>query len=91
LWLKRPGSSSIVYCHVNTGCKVATENLLAANGLARAPSSTTATGMDKFYVANHLFPQIKVLERQADDTLVVTDDVEIRELSTSNLSSDHTV
>ena len=59
-------SSSVGFCHVDGGCKCATANMHGNNGIVRARNDT-------FYVADALGGPIRVLERQDDDTLVVTD------------------
>lgn len=61
----RPGAS-VVYCHVDHGCKLAASNMFANNGIARANNDT-------FYVASSMAGKLNILERQADDTLVLTD------------------
>jgi arylesterase/paraoxonase len=62
-------STNVVYCHVDEGCKIAVDKLTGSNGLVRPP------GTDMFYLADQFFPVIRVLERQTDNTLVVTDEV----------------
>jgi len=57
--------SSIGYCHVDEGCKLATPKIHDANGIASVN--------DTFYVANSLKASVTVLERQADNSLVLTD------------------
>jgi len=61
--------ASVVYCHVEHGCKFAASNMFANNGIARAKKN------DTFYVTSALKGNINILERQADDTLVLTDEI----------------
>lgn len=64
-YLRLPGMS-VGYCHVNEGCKIAATGLRGANGIAR--------GKDGVYmVANDKFGEIFVLEKQDDNSLVLTD------------------
>jgi len=63
--LLRRAVSSIGYCHVDEGCKFATPSILEANGIASVN--------DTFYVANALIGTVTVLERQSDNSLVLTD------------------
>ncbi|XP_006460698.1 hypothetical protein AGABI2DRAFT_185052 [Agaricus bisporus var. bisporus H97] len=58
-------TTSVVYCHVNEGCKYAIQGMSGNNGIARAPNGT-------FYVGS-ISVGLTVLERQTDNTLVVTD------------------
>jgi len=57
--------SSVGYCHVEEGCKLATPKIHDANGIAGV--------YDTFYVANSLKGTVTVLERQTDNSLVLTD------------------
>jgi len=77
-WLGRP-VSSIGYCHVNEGCKLATPKINGASGIARAN--------DTFYVANSIKGTITVLELQSDNSLVLTDVIQADRVS-SDLSID---
>ncbi|KAG6862198.1 hypothetical protein C0995_002128 [Termitomyces sp. Mi166 len=61
-------SSSVGYCHAQTGCKYAITRMQGNNGIARAQNDT-------FYVVNSLAGAISILERQSDDTLVITDTI----------------
>ncbi|KAA1472954.1 serum paraoxonase/arylesterase [Dentipellis sp. KUC8613] len=65
LGLKR---SSVVYCHADQGCKYAITGLPDTNGITRAPNDT-------YYVADAQFGGVRVLERQADNSLVVLDHI----------------
>jgi len=58
--------TSVGYCHVDEGCKIAMDGLPGSNGIARAQNGTV-------YVANSKFGQIHVLEEQNDHSLVLTD------------------
>lgn len=59
-------ASSVVYCHVDHGCKYAASNMFSNHGIAKAKNDT-------FYVANVMAGKVNILEKQADDTLVLTD------------------
>jgi arylesterase/paraoxonase len=61
--------TSVGYCHVDEGCKLATPNIHDANGIASVN--------DTFYVANSLSGTVTVLERQTDNSLVLTDVISI--------------
>ncbi|KAF8891635.1 hypothetical protein BD779DRAFT_1512224 [Infundibulicybe gibba] len=65
-------STSVGYCKLGHGCKYAVTGMHANNGIARAQNDT-------FYVANCVFGGISILERQGDDTLVITDTVKAGE------------
>ncbi|KDQ53530.1 hypothetical protein JAAARDRAFT_61245 [Jaapia argillacea MUCL 33604] len=58
--------SSVGFCHLDKGCKIAIGKLPGINGITKAKNDT-------FYVPSAGVPELRVLERQADDTLVVTD------------------
>jgi len=62
--LRRP-VCSIGYCHVDEGCKFATPKIPYANGIASVNET--------FYVADSLGGTVTVLERQGDNSLVLTD------------------
>lgn len=57
--------SSVGYCHVNEGCKLAAPKITGASGIARAN--------DTFYIANSIRGTITVLELQSDHSLVLAD------------------
>ncbi|KAF8915020.1 hypothetical protein CPB85DRAFT_1433223 [Mucidula mucida] len=59
-------TSSVGYCHVDEGCKIAIGNLLNPNGITQAPNGT-------IYVGCALAGGVKVMERQADNTLSIVD------------------
>ncbi|KAF4620609.1 hypothetical protein D9613_000255 [Agrocybe pediades] len=59
-------STSVVYCHVEQGCKYAIENMQGNNGIARAPNGT-------FYIANCLHGGLYVLEERKDNKLQLVD------------------
>ncbi|KAF9462475.1 hypothetical protein BDZ94DRAFT_1261459 [Collybia nuda] len=59
-------SSSIVYCDIERGCKYSASNMLGNNGITKGKNDT-------FYVANARAGQLRVMEVQADNTLVLTD------------------
>ncbi|KAI0268669.1 serum paraoxonase/arylesterase [Gloeopeniophorella convolvens] len=60
--------SSVGYCHVDNGCKIAAARLLGSNGIARAQNGTV-------YLANIKLGQVRILEEQSDHSLVLTDTV----------------
>jgi arylesterase/paraoxonase len=60
--------TSVGYCHVDTGCKIAADHLPGANGITRSNSDA-----DVFYLGSATRPEVRVLERQMDSSLVVTD------------------
>ncbi|KAF8478277.1 serum paraoxonase/arylesterase [Gautieria morchelliformis] len=62
----RLSSTSVGYCHIEHGCKLAASGLQAANGIAR-----TDDGL--YFVANSRFGELFVLESQDDHSLVLTD------------------
>ncbi|CAE6407135.1 unnamed protein product [Rhizoctonia solani] len=75
--LKRPlhtyfrlGSTWVGYCHANTGCKIAADELYTSNGIAR-----TLDG--NFLVASVMGGYLTVHEQQADKTLVQTDVIQL--------------
>ncbi|KAF8160653.1 hypothetical protein B0H34DRAFT_795541 [Crassisporium funariophilum] len=60
--------SSVGYCHLDEGCQYAITSTHASNGIASAPNGT-------IYVSNSVYGGVTFLERQTDNTLVVTDSV----------------
>ncbi|KAF8482765.1 hypothetical protein DFH94DRAFT_729488 [Russula ochroleuca] len=72
--------TSVGYCHVDDGCKIAMAGLPGSNGIARAQNGT-------IYVANSKFGQIRVLEEQNGHSLVLTDIIALDRL-VDNLSID---
>ncbi|KAF8198076.1 hypothetical protein BJ912DRAFT_56680 [Pholiota molesta] len=73
-------SSSVGYCHIDEGCKIALSNTFTSNGIVTAPNGT-------IYVANGIGGVIDAFERQTDNTLVVTDSIKI-DYIIDNLSID---
>jgi len=68
----------ITYCHVDEGCRFAVKGLPSINGLARAPTESRMGGQDIFYAAGYgADDKIFVLEKQADESLVLVDTIEI--------------
>lgn len=61
-------SSSVGYCHIDDGCKIAIAGTHGSNGIAAAPNGT-------IYVANSLYGGVLFLEPQADNTLVIIESV----------------
>lgn len=78
-------SIGITYCHVDRKCKFAVEGLPAINGLARVPVEARVGGQDIFYAAGYgTVGKIFVLEKQADESLVLVDTIEIGALFLSS-------
>lgn len=69
-------TSTVGYCHVDKGCKLATPKIYDANGIARVN--------DTFYVANSMKGTVTVLERQTDNSLVFTDIISTGEVTPRN-------
>lgn len=67
--------TSVVYCHTDAGCKVAVTKLQTANGIADAKNGT-------IYVANNA-GGLYVLERQNDDSLVLSEYIKTGKLPNS--------
>jgi arylesterase/paraoxonase len=68
------------YCHVDSGCKIAAGGLRGANGLVRK-------GENAFFVGSQTRGEVRVLERQPDDSLVATDLIAV-DVTMDNLSID---
>jgi sugar lactone lactonase YvrE len=60
--------TSVGYCHVEEGCKIAVDGLHGSNGIARAQNGTV-------YVTDFKSGQINVLEEQNDHSLVLVDTI----------------
>ncbi|KAI0063654.1 calcium-dependent phosphotriesterase [Artomyces pyxidatus] len=58
--------STVGFCHVDRGCKIAISGMRGNNGIAKAQNET-------YYVGSCMSGEVRVLERQADDLLVTTD------------------
>ncbi|KAG8743252.1 hypothetical protein FRC10_012296 [Ceratobasidium sp. 414] len=63
-------SSSVGYCHVDEGCKIAADELYASNGIVRASDGS-------IWVASTPGAHITVHEQQADKTLVPTEVINV--------------
>jgi arylesterase/paraoxonase len=72
--------TSVGYCHIDSGCRIAAGGLRGANGLARRDEDT-------FFLVSQTRGEVRVLERQADNSLVVTDFVAV-DLAMDNVSVD---
>ncbi|KAG9126325.1 hypothetical protein FRC07_003892 [Ceratobasidium sp. 392] len=68
--LFRVKSTWVGYCHVDTGCKVAADELYFSNGIVRASDGTV-------WVASSGSGDITVHEQQADKTLAPTEVIQI--------------
>jgi hypothetical protein len=74
----------ITYCDTKEGCRNAIDGLPNLNGLSRATPQMQENGQDFFYAAGEaLVGNIYIMERQADNSLVLTDTVKVGELSLS--------
>jgi hypothetical protein len=63
-------TAAVTYCHVGSGCRFAATELMTSNGIAR--------GLDgEIFVSSTWKSQISVMEKQADNTLVLTDIINI--------------
>ena len=60
---------SVGFCHQDRGCKIAIDQLYSVNGIAKSPWN------DTYYVANPHLGGMRVLSRQADDRLVLDDEI----------------
>ncbi|KAG8763775.1 hypothetical protein FRC11_012778 [Ceratobasidium sp. 423] len=69
-YILRVKSTTVGYCHSDTGCKVAADELYASNGLVRTQDG-------KFWVASIFGGYITVHEHQADNTLVPTEVIHV--------------
>ncbi len=67
-WLEFLGlaRTSVGYCHVDSGCRIAISGLHGTNGIARAQNGSV-------YVGSSKAGQIRVYEEQNDQSLVLTD------------------
>ncbi|KAJ3785174.1 hypothetical protein GGU10DRAFT_428119 [Lentinula aff. detonsa] len=74
-------STSVGYCHLDRGCKVAASGLHGNNGIVKALNDTV-------YVASNTGGKISVFEWQGDDSLLLTDVVPIGQVL-DNLSLDN--
>ncbi|CAE6435371.1 unnamed protein product [Rhizoctonia solani] len=63
-------STTVGYCHSDTGCKIAADELYSSNGLARTKDGN-------FWVASTYGGYVTIHERQADNTLVPTEVVQV--------------
>ena len=60
-------STTVGYCHLDHGCKIAAKKLKGANGIVKSQTN------DTIYVGSAFGAGIQVMEPQADHTLVQTD------------------
>lgn len=65
MYLGLPGKS-VGYCHKDQGCKIAYKGLTGANGINEGPDGS-------IWVANNIFSELFVFEKEDDNTLVLTD------------------
>ncbi|KAH7912397.1 hypothetical protein BJ138DRAFT_1083638 [Hygrophoropsis aurantiaca] len=80
--LLQPSDTSVAYCHADHGCKFAVKGLHASNGIVKGRGAN-----ETFYVVDCTLGDISVLERQSDDTLVLTEVIKTGTAS-DNLSID---
>ncbi|KAL1661824.1 hypothetical protein GGF50DRAFT_129178 [Schizophyllum commune] len=77
-------ATSVGHCHVDRGCKIALDKLPGANGIVRLPSdwagdkrdaATDGAGEHKtrLMLGSATRPEVRILERQANDTLEVVE------------------
>jgi arylesterase / paraoxonase len=71
------------YCHAKHGCKIATDDLSASNGITASRHGS----QDVLYVSSVAKPEVVVLERQTDGTAVLTDVIAMS-MFVDNLSVD---
>ncbi|KIM28327.1 hypothetical protein M408DRAFT_329432 [Serendipita vermifera MAFF 305830] len=72
--------AGIAYCGLQEGCSFAVTGLPGINGISRAPRKTSSDFQDQdiFYAAGHeMSGKVFVLERQSDNSLVLTDSIDI--------------
>jgi len=81
-WLEFLGlaRTSVGYCHVDEGCKIAISGFPGSNGIARAQNGTV-------YVGSSKLGEIRVLEEQNDHSLVLVDIISLDRI-VDNLSLD---
>ncbi|CUA74444.1 hypothetical protein RSOLAG22IIIB_05553 [Rhizoctonia solani] len=72
-WVFHIKCTTVGYCHSDTGCKIAADELYASNGLTRAQDGN-------FWVASTFGGYITVHEHQADNTLVPTEIIQVGHL-----------
>jgi hypothetical protein len=72
-------ASSVGFCHVDDGCKIAISGMHGNNGIAKDKNDT-------FYVANALRGGVSVLQKQSDNTLALTDAVGTRKTFSHKVS-----
>jgi arylesterase / paraoxonase len=65
----RPEQLTVGYCHRDSGCKIAINHMSNLNGITKSPWN------DTYYVANSVHGGIAVLSRQADNRLVLDDEI----------------
>ncbi|KAF8322450.1 calcium-dependent phosphotriesterase [Clavulina sp. PMI_390] len=73
-------STSVGFCHADTGCKIAAKGVIGANGIVR-------TNDDTIWVATTADTYIRSFSRQADNTLVLAEEVKIGGM-VDNLTTD---
>ncbi|KII92103.1 hypothetical protein PLICRDRAFT_36894 [Plicaturopsis crispa FD-325 SS-3] len=64
-------AASVGYCHLDAGCRIVNTHMQSNNGIARAPNN------DTFYVNHVAAGRMSILERQKDQSLVVTDVIQL--------------
>ncbi|KAL1750399.1 hypothetical protein FB107DRAFT_294602 [Schizophyllum commune] len=74
-------ATSVGHCHVDRGCKIALDKMPGANGIDTAEHKT------RLMLGSATRPEIRILERQADDTLEVVEVYE-HDLPLDNLTVD---
>ncbi|TFK46445.1 calcium-dependent phosphotriesterase [Heliocybe sulcata] len=73
-------ATSVGYCHVHEGCKIAMDRMPRNNGIVAAANGTV-------YVANCVFGEVRVLQTQEDHTLRLVEIISV-DRPMDNLSMD---
>lgn len=60
---------SVGFCHIDLGCKIAIDHIFGVNGIAKSPTN------DTYYVCTPFLGFVHVLSRQADDRLVLDEQI----------------
>jgi len=74
--------TTVGYCHIDEGCKIAASKIPGANGMTRSRTNNT------FYVGSATSGGVRIYERQADNTLLLVDFAASDGLPLDNLSVD---
>ncbi|KAI4519243.1 calcium-dependent phosphotriesterase [Schizophyllum commune Loenen D] len=83
-------ATSVGHCHVDRGCKIALDKMPGANGIVRLPEHAAKGAEEyktKLMLGSATRPEVRILERQVDDTLKVVG-VYVHDLPLDNLTVD---